>query len=104
MKTEDLYLQFDNIFFEKTRLSMLTLLYREETVSFNRFKKLLGGTDGALYSHLKKLIESNYIISKKTIMGNSAETQYSFTKQGKASFKKYLAFLENMVIENKKGD
>jgi DNA-binding transcriptional ArsR family regulator len=94
-----LYTQFDSIFFEKTRLSMMTMLYREGMVSFNRFKKIIGGTDGAVYSHLKKLYEAGYINQKKEIAGNSVQTVYSITGKGKKLFKRYLEFLETTVLE-----
>ena len=97
MKSDDLYIQFDNTFFEKTRLSILTILYKEQKVSFNRFKKILGSSDGALYTHLKKLISAKYINYKKTLVLNSAETVYTLTKKGKEQFKNYLLFLENVL-------
>lgn len=96
-KNQEYYTQFDNIFFEKTRLSMMTLLYKEKYVSFNRFKKLLGSSDGAIYTHLKKLIEGNYIEAKKEIIAGQVQTTYFLTKAGKTMFKKYMDFLENIV-------
>ena len=94
-----LYTQFDNVFFEKTRLSIITILYKEEKVSFNKLKKIIGGTDGAIYSHLKKLLSSEYIQEKREITGNSLHTFYSLTDNGKEIFKKYLKFLEKMVAQ-----
>lgn len=98
MNNENLYTQFDNVFFEKTRLSMITIIYKEEVVSFNRIKKVIGGTDGAIYTHLKKLLSANYITQKKEITGTKAETFYSLTKEGKGTFKKYIKFLEGIVL------
>lgn len=103
MNRDELYIQFDSVFFEKTRLSILTLLYKEEVVTFNRFKKLLEGTDGGLYAHLKKLIDAKYIAHKKSIFNNVVETRYSLTKQGRDSYKKYLSFLEATISGNRKG-
>jgi len=97
---DKLYTQFDNVFFEKSRLSIMTILYKERVVSFNRFKKLLAATDGAIYTHLKKLIDSNYISYKKEIVDNSAQTNYTITKTGKKIFKDYLAFLQEMILED----
>ena len=97
MKQNELYIQFDNVFFEKTRLSILTVLYKEQKVSFNRFKKILNCSDGALYTHLKKLISAQYIKHKKTLAADSVETVYSMTKKGKDTFKQYLLFLENVL-------
>lgn len=96
MKSE-LYTQFDGIFFEKTRLSMMTVLYQEKIVSFNRFKKVIGGSDGSIYSHLQKLIDAEYISQKKEIVGDKAHTLYSLTRKGRKLFQDYLKFLETIV-------
>ena len=96
-----LYTQFDNIFFEKTRLSIMTIIYKEELVSFNRLKNIIGGTDGAIYTHLKKLQEAKYIAPKKSITGSKMQTFYYLTKQGRKLFLDYLDFLEEVVAGKK---
>ena len=101
MERNNLYTQFDNIFFEKTRLSMMTILYREGQVTFNRFKEIMGASDGAIYTHLKKLQEAGYTVQKKEIVGNSAQTVYSLTSQGKKMFQKYMSFLEEVVLKGR---
>jgi DNA-binding PadR family transcriptional regulator len=95
--SEPYYTQFDAVFFEKTRLSMITLLHREGWVSFSRFKKLLGGTDGSVYSHLKKLLHAGYVKQKRQIAGEKAQTIYTLTPAGRKLFKDYLAFLEDLL-------
>ena len=102
MSNEDLYTQFDNVFFEKTRLSMMTMLFKEEKVSFNRFKNVIGGSDGAIYSHLQKLINAGYISFKKEIALETVQSVYSLTGEGTELFKKYLTFLENTLLRQKK--
>ncbi len=97
MRKEDLYTQFDSIFFEKIRLSIITILYKQETCSFNRLKEILEIGDGAIYTHLKKLKEGGYIKGEKKIIKNKANTIYSLTPAGVSIFKQYLKFLENMV-------
>ena len=93
----NLPLQFDSTFFEKSRLSILTIIFKEQEVSFNRFKQVLEFTDGALYSHLKKLIDGDYIIGEKRIINNAALTIYTFTKNGELKFSEYINFLDNFV-------
>lgn len=99
--SDNLYTQFDNVFFEKTRLSMLTVLFKEDFVSFNRFKKVIGGSDGAIYTHLQKLQDAGYIVQKKEIADNKAQTTYRLSPKGKKEFKRYLDFLSSMVLEHK---
>jgi DNA-binding PadR family transcriptional regulator len=101
MQKDELYLQFDSVFIEKTRLSMMTILYREERVSFNRFKKIIGATDGAIYTHLQKLQDAGYISQKKELTGNTVQTVYFLKRRGKELFQKYLRFLEEVVSEQK---
>ncbi|MCP4129715.1 MAG: ArsR family transcriptional regulator [bacterium] len=95
--SENLYTQFDNIFFEKTRLSMMTVMYKEELVSFNRFKKILEASDGAIYTHLQKLQDAKYVLQKKEIIGNKAQTFYFLSEEGKELFQRYLKFLEEII-------
>ncbi|MBI9098157.1 MAG: transcriptional regulator [Spirochaetaceae bacterium] len=98
---DDLYTRFDNVFFEKTRLSIMTILFKEETVSFNQLKKIIGGSDGSIYTHLEKLIKADYVDKKKELVGSSAQTVYKIKKEGRIIFKEYLAFLEQMLQNQK---
>jgi len=93
----DLYLRFDNVFFEKTRLSILTLLYREGRLSFNALKEALGGTDGAVYSHLEKLRGAGYVSRDKELIEGSVSSQYELTALGRTEFKAYIEFLEQIL-------
>ncbi len=97
----DLYTRFDNVFFEKTRLSIMTILFKEETVSFNQLKKIIGGSDGAIYTHMEKLIKADYVEKKKELVGSTAQTVYKINKEGRILFREYLAFLEQMLQDHR---
>ncbi len=97
MGGDELYTQFDSVFFEKTRLSIMTLLYQEGSVTFTRFKNLLRATDGGLYTHARKLIDAGYVKTKKHLDGERAQTVYTFTPAGRRLFERYLGFLEHLV-------
>jgi DNA-binding MarR family transcriptional regulator len=94
---DDLYTRFDSVFFEKTRLSLVTLLYRGEMITFNALKERMQLSDGALYTHLEKLIGAGYAEKKKEIAGMTVQTVYSLTDAGKASFLEYIDYLKEMV-------
>lgn len=93
----DLYTQFDSVFFEKTRLSLITLLYKEERLSFNALKELTRGTDGAVYTHLEKLRQAGYVQRTKEIVHETVSSQYTLTTAGREAFENYLRFLERIV-------
>lgn len=101
-ENDKLYTQFDGVFFEKTRLSLLTLIIQEESVAFNTLKARLGMSDGAIYTHLEKLIGAGYVEKRREIAGTSVQTLYSPTTEGKRLFKEYLLFLEEMITSHKK--
>lgn len=93
----DLYLRFDSTFFEKTRLSILTLLYREGRLSFNALKDALGGTDGAVYAHIEKLRQAGYLTRDKELIDGSVSSQYELTPFGRDEFRAYIGFLEDLL-------
>ena len=64
-----LYTQFDQVFFERTRLSLITILYRDGRASFLGLKRALGLTDGALYTNLEKLVTADYVGTYKDCWG-----------------------------------
>ncbi|MBN2510955.1 MAG: transcriptional regulator [Spirochaetales bacterium] len=94
---DSLYTRFDSIFFEKTRLSLLTIIYQEEGITYNELKRRLGASDGAVYTHIEKLISGGYVEKKKEIAGTNVQTIYRLTKAGITAFQEYLGFLEHIV-------
>ena len=97
--TRFLFTRFDGVFFEKTRLSIMTVLYRERTASFNHLKLIIGGSDGAVYSHLQKLLDAQYIYQKKLIRDESTQTFYFLTDAGRRVYRDYLRFLEDLLSD-----
>jgi DNA-binding PadR family transcriptional regulator len=100
---DKLYTRFDGVFFEKTRLSLITLIIQEESVSFNTLKERLDMSDGSLYTHLEKLISAGYVEKRREIAGNAARTLYSATAEGKSQFREYLSFLEEIITAHNAG-
>jgi DNA-binding MarR family transcriptional regulator len=98
---DKLYTRFDGVFFEKTRLSLLTLIIQDGSVAFNTLKRELEMSDGSLYSHLEKLIAAGYVQKQRELAGTSVQTVYSATEEGKVRFKEYLEFLESIVTKHK---
>ena len=100
---DDLYTRFNGVFFEKTRLSIITLLYREEKMAFNTLKQRLAVTDGSLYTHLQKLIDAGYVKRSREMVGTGLQSVYRLSAEGAREFREYLAFLERMVTGSANG-
>ena len=93
------FTQFDSVFFEKTRLSILAMLYRSERASFKQIKDALGLSDGALYTHIEKLVKAGYVDKARDIVGVSPQTVYVLSDQGQVRFEEYLQFVSGLVRE-----
>ncbi|KGE70911.1 transcriptional regulator [Spirochaeta lutea] len=98
---DGLHTQFDQDFFERTRLSILTLLYTDGETSFADLRSTLELSDGALYSHIRKLSAKNLIHGEKRIVSGQAATIYSLTGLGIQAYEAYLGFLEQLLAETK---
>lgn len=93
----DLYTRFDNVFFERTRLSILTIVARSERASFTLLRDTLGTTEGALYTHVEKLVQGGYVSKTREMVAGSPQTVYALTPKGRTAYADYLRFLEEMI-------
>ena len=92
---------YDKAFENIIRLRVMSVLMVNEQFDFNSFKDMLEVTDGNLASHLRHLENQHYIRVDKTFSGRKPLTNYSATEAGKNAFQAHLAFLENLIKENK---
>ena len=96
MKT-DLLAQFNKAFESKARLSIMSVLMVNDSMSFNALKELLGLTDGNLATHLRALEESGYVAVQKQFVGRKPNTTYSATQAGQQAFSEHLNALEEFI-------
>ena len=100
----DPFARFNGIFFEKSRLAIVALLYRDEYAAFTTLRELIEASDGAAYAHLERLIEGGYLEKRKEVAGMKAQTVYRLTRTGKVEFEAYLAAVEELLmISSRKG-
>ncbi len=90
-------IDFNKAFESKVRLGIMSVLMVNDTVDFNSLKELLNLSDGNLASHIKSLVELNYILVNKQFIGNKPNTTYSASKDGKKAFHTHLKSLESLI-------
>jgi DNA-binding HxlR family transcriptional regulator len=90
---EDLSEVFDN----RVRLGMMSMLLVNDWVEFNTFKSMLDLTDGRLASHLKVLESAQYIEVRKQFVNRKPNTTYRVTDLGRAAFNAHLDALEKLL-------
>ncbi|UFH56771.1 transcriptional regulator [Spirosoma sp. KNUC1025] len=93
----ELLAQFNKAFESKARLSIMSVLVVNDSLSFNALKELLGLTDGNLATHLRALEESGYVAVQKQFVGRKPNTTYSATEAGQQAFTDHLNALEEFI-------
>ena len=93
----ELLSQFNKAFESKARLSIMSVLLVNESLSFNALKELLSLTDGNLATHLRALEESGYLAVQKQFIGRKPNTTYSATDTGRQAFADHLNALESFI-------
>ncbi len=89
--------RFNKAFESKARLSIMSVLMVNESLSFNNLKDLLNLTDGNLVTHLRALEESGYVLITKQFIGRKPNTTYRATDAGRQAFTDHLAALEAFI-------
>lgn len=100
----DPFARFDGVFIEKSRLAIVALLYRDEYATFTTLRESLEATDGAVYSHLERLVEAGYVEKRKEVAGMKAQTVYRLTPRGRGEFDAYLGVMEGLLLERRRGE
>jgi len=75
---------------------MALLLGREEC-DFSGIKNALKITDGHMSTHMKILIDENYVEMEKAFVDNKPRTTYRLTKLGKRKLGEYLKVLKKIL-------
>jgi DNA-binding MarR family transcriptional regulator len=92
--------QLNKAFENRVRLGIMSILLVNEAVSYNRFKELLGITDGNLASHLKALEKLKYLKVTKEFVDRKSHTTYDVSLEGRKAFQDHLTALEALLNNN----
>ncbi|MEO8036466.1 MAG: transcriptional regulator [Acidobacteriota bacterium] len=94
---------FDPLIHEKTRLSIVSALAVNPTLTFSELKTILKTTDGNVSVHARKLEEANYLTMKKSFEGRVPRTVYSLTTAGRKALDRYLDHMEALIRVTRRG-
>ena len=99
--SDDMQEGYNKAFNNVLRLRIMSILMVNDRYDFNSFKALLQVTDGNLASHLKHLEQAEFLLVEKSFAGRKPLTTYCTTEKGKKAFQSHLAFLEQLIRQNK---
>ncbi len=87
----------DAVLHQPVRSQLAAYLSGRGEASFAEIKRALSLTDGNLDSHLRKLVEANYVVSRRETAGGRTQTVYTLTAQGLSAMHEYLAQLHHLI-------
>jgi DNA-binding MarR family transcriptional regulator len=93
----------DPVIHERARLAIVSTLAVAAEMSFNDLKQELSLTDGNLSVHARTLEEAGYLEIEKTFRGRKPHTTMHLTPKGRKAFQRYLATLQRIVAQGRKG-
>ncbi|MEZ5892015.1 MAG: transcriptional regulator [Parvularculaceae bacterium] len=94
------YREIDDVIHGRVRLAVMAYLTGAGAADFNELKAKVGGTDGNLSVHLKKLEEAGYIAVKKGTQGKRPLTTVTLSKKGRDAWIAYIRRMEELLRPN----
>jgi len=94
----------NDIFYDKSRLSILAVLITEKSeITFNELVEKTQLTKGNLSSHLKKLEDEKIIKINKFFKDKKPVTSVQLSAMGRKQFVDYLSQMEKLIKHSLKG-
>ena len=97
------FLQLDRVIHERGRLAIMSMLAASPELSFTELRDALEMTDGNLTTHVHTLQEAGYVSIAKSYRNRRSLTTVSLTAAGRQAFANYVALLEQIVQQAKRG-
>ena len=94
-------IEYSKVFESIIRVQMLSSLY-VSNLTYNELKEICNCSDGNMATHTKKLLNEEFIITKKEFVNNKPQTTYILTEKGKKEFLNYIKFLNKLVKQEEK--
>ncbi len=91
------YREIDDVIHGRVRLSIMAYLSGAGSADFNELKAKVGGTDGNLSVHIRKLEEAAYIRVEKKFAGRRPLTICHLTKKGREAWIAYIKRMELLM-------
>lgn len=85
--------ELDGLIHQRTRLRIVTLLYRNREAAFAWVREQLGLTYGNLDSHATRLEDAGYVERRRRLTPDGFSVRLRLTSEGREAFRAYLSAL-----------
>ncbi|OIO72965.1 MAG: ArsR family transcriptional regulator [Zetaproteobacteria bacterium CG_4_9_14_3_um_filter_49_83] len=90
-------LALDKVLHQPIRTQIAAYLASRGEATFTDLKNALALTDGNLDAHMKKLVQTGYIVSRKEGETVRPQTFYALSSEGKSAFDSYVKALSSIL-------
>lgn len=87
----------DQIIHQPVRTKVLAFLINSGATDYTTLKKNLELSDGHMSTHMKLLVENEYVEVEKSFVDNKPKTIYKISKMGKKKFSEYVNNLKALI-------
>jgi predicted ArsR family transcriptional regulator len=87
----------DQIIHQPVRTKIVAHLVSSGECDYTTLKRSLELSDGHMSTHMKLLVESEYVEMEKTFVDNKPKTTYKISKLGKKKFTEYVNILKQLI-------
>lgn len=94
------YREIDDVIHGRVRLAVMAFLSGAGVADFNELKAKVGGTDGNLSVHLRKLEEAGYLDVEKRFRGRRPQTLLHLTAKGREAWIAYIKRIESLLHQS----
>jgi DNA-binding MarR family transcriptional regulator len=91
------YREIDDVIHGRVRLAVMAYLSGAGSADFNELKAKVGGTDGNLSVHLRKLEEAGYLKAEKRFRDRRPLTILHLTDEGREAWITYIRRIESLL-------
>lgn len=91
------YREIDDVIHGRVRLAVMAYLSGAGAADFNELKAKIGGTDGNLSVHLKKLEDAEYLRVEKSVKNKKSRTICHLTAKGRSAWIAYIDRLKSLI-------
>lgn len=91
------YREIDDVIHGRVRLAVMAFLSGAGAADFKELKSKIGGTDGNLSVHLRKLEEAGYLGVEKRFRNRRPQTIFNLTDKGREAWIAYIERIESLL-------
>ena len=95
------YREIDDVIHGRVRLAVMAYLSGAGSADFNELKSKIGGTDGNLSVHLRKLEDAKYVRVEKTFRDRKPRTICHLSEKGRKAWIAYIERLESLLAASR---